>query len=139
MFCLRKTSLSPPLHLPSTKLPSLLISTSVIYALALSSSSRLQALLISLSPLWCLAEYLAKRDLKNICSKMNNEQLKCVCQFSCSHLHLKSHDPAASKTLLGCQSKLRTVERIGFLMCLLTHLQKEKIHFSLSTNQTIPK
>lgn len=42
------------------------------------------------------------------------------------HLHLKSHEPAASKTLLGCQSKLRTVERIGFLMCLLTHLRKRK-------------
>lgn len=38
-------------------------------------------------------------------------------------LHLKSQDPAASRALLGCQSKLRIVERIGFLMCLHTHLQ----------------
>ena len=38
------------------------------------------------------------------------------------HLHLKSQDPAASRILLGCQSRLRMVERIGFLMCLLTHL-----------------
>lgn len=43
--------------------------------------------------------------------------------FSFSHLHLKSQDPAASRTLLGCQSRLRTVERMGFLMCLLTHLK----------------
>lgn len=42
--------------------------------------------------------------------------------FFFSHLHLKSQDPAASRTLLGCQSRLRTVERMGFLMCLLTHL-----------------
>lgn len=49
-----------------------------------------------------------------------------VSVFTYPHLHLKSHEPAASKTLLGCQSKLRTVERIGFLMCLLTHLRKEK-------------
>lgn len=39
------------------------------------------------------------------------------------NLHLKSHDPAASRTLLGCQSRLRMVERIGFLMCLHTHLR----------------
>lgn len=38
-------------------------------------------------------------------------------------LHLKSQDPAANKMLLGCQSRLRMVERIGFLMCLLTHLR----------------
>jgi hypothetical protein len=38
------------------------------------------------------------------------------------HLHLKSQEPAARSTLLGCQSRLRTVERIGFLMCLHTHL-----------------
>lgn len=42
------------------------------------------------------------------------------------YLHLKSHDPAARSTLFGCQSRLRTVERIGFLICLLTHL-KDKI------------
>lgn len=41
------------------------------------------------------------------------------------YLLLKSHDPAARSTLFGCQSRLRTVERIGFLICLLTHL-KEK-------------
>ena len=34
---------------------------------------------------------------------------------------LKSEEPAAIRTLLGCQSTDRTVERIGFLMCLLTH------------------
>ena len=34
---------------------------------------------------------------------------------------MKSQDPTASKMLLGCRSKLRTVERVGFLMCLLTH------------------
>lgn len=38
-------------------------------------------------------------------------------------LHLKSQEPAASSTLLGCQSRLSTVERMGFLMCLQTHLQ----------------
>lgn len=48
-------------------------------------------------------------------------------QYTKSHLHLKSHDPAARSTLFGCQSKLRTVERMGFLMCLLTHLKKFKI------------
>lgn len=37
------------------------------------------------------------------------------------HSSLKSQDPTASKTLLGCQSKLRTVERVGFLTCLLTY------------------
>lgn len=47
-------------------------------------------------------------------------------QYTKSHLHLKSHDPAARSTLFGCQSKLRTVERMGFLMCLLTHLKKQK-------------
>lgn len=39
-----------------------------------------------------------------------------------AHLHLKSQEPAARSTLLGCQSRLRTVERMGFLMCLHTHL-----------------
>lgn len=39
------------------------------------------------------------------------------------YLHLKSQDPAASRMLLGCQSRLRMVERTGFLMCLLTHLR----------------
>lgn len=39
------------------------------------------------------------------------------------YLHLKSQHPAASRTLLGCQSRLRMVERIGFLMCLHTHLE----------------
>ena len=29
--------------------------------------------------------------------------------------------PAASKTLFGCQSSERTVERIGFLSCFATH------------------
>jgi hypothetical protein len=29
--------------------------------------------------------------------------------------------PAASKTEFGCQSRLRTVVRSGFLMCLATH------------------
>lgn len=48
---------------------------------------------------------------------------RCV---SFSHLHLKSQDPAASRTLLGCQSRLRTVERMGFLMCLLTHLKQNQ-------------
>lgn len=37
---------------------------------------------------------------------------------------MKSQDPAASRILLGCQSRLRMVERIGFLMCLLTHLRR---------------
>ena len=35
---------------------------------------------------------------------------------------MKSQEPAARSTLLGCQSRLRTVERMGFLMCLHTHL-----------------
>lgn len=39
------------------------------------------------------------------------------------YLHLKSQEPAASSTLLGCQSRLSTVERMGFLMCLQTHLE----------------
>lgn len=43
-----------------------------------------------------------------------------------SHRHLKSQEPAASSTLLGCQSRLSTVERMGFLMCLHTHLQGER-------------
>lgn len=38
------------------------------------------------------------------------------------HLHLKSQEPAARRTLFGCQSRLSTVERMGFLMCLQTHL-----------------
>lgn len=42
------------------------------------------------------------------------------------YLHLKSEDPAARRTLLGCQSRLRMVERIGFLMCLHTHLTDKK-------------
>lgn len=42
-----------------------------------------------------------------------------------SHRHLKSQEPAARSTLLGCQSRLRTVERMGFLMCLHTHLDTE--------------
>lgn len=42
------------------------------------------------------------------------------------YLHLKSLDPAARRTLLGCQSRLRMVERIGFLMCLHTHLMDKK-------------
>lgn len=28
--------------------------------------------------------------------------------------------------MLECQPKLRTMEQIGFFMCLLTHLRKEK-------------
>lgn len=40
------------------------------------------------------------------------------------HRHLKSQEPAARSTLLGCQSRLRTVERMGFLMCLHTHLDR---------------
>lgn len=36
---------------------------------------------------------------------------------------LKSEEPAQSSTLFGCQSRESTVERIGFLMCLLTHLK----------------
>merc|ERR550534_157986 len=36
-------------------------------------------------------------------------------------LDLKSVLEAASRTLFGCQSTESTVERIGFLMCLLTH------------------
>lgn len=39
-----------------------------------------------------------------------------------SHLQWRSADPAARRMLLGCQSRLRTVERMGFLMCLLSHL-----------------
>lgn len=42
-----------------------------------------------------------------------------------AHLHLKSQEPAARSTLLGCQSRLRTVERMGFLMCLHTHLDTQ--------------
>lgn len=41
-----------------------------------------------------------------------------------AHRHLKSQEPAARSTLLGCQSRLRTVERMGFLMCLHTHLDR---------------
>lgn len=37
-------------------------------------------------------------------------------------LHLKSQEPTGRSTLLGCQSRLRTVERMGFLICLHTHL-----------------
>lgn len=47
------------------------------------------------------------------------------------YLHLKSQEPAASRTLLGCQSRLRMVERIGFLMCLLTHLKDACINQQL--------
>lgn len=43
------------------------------------------------------------------------------------HLHLKSQEPAARRTLLGCQSRLSTVERMGFLMCLQTHLCGEGV------------
>lgn len=43
-----------------------------------------------------------------------------------SYLHLKSQAPAASSTLLGCQSRLSTVERMDFLMCLQTHLREDK-------------
>jgi len=38
---------------------------------------------------------------------------------------LKSDEPAANKTLFGCQDNDRTVERMGFLMCLLTHLMEK--------------
>ena len=37
------------------------------------------------------------------------------------YLALKSVEPAATRMLLGCQSRQVMVERIGFLMCLLTH------------------
>lgn len=43
------------------------------------------------------------------------------------HRHLKSQEPAARRTLLGCQSRLSTVERMGFLMCLQTHLRGERL------------
>lgn len=119
------TCAAPSYGTPSSPLPS----PSVTSVLAFLDHK----LLPSLSPPRCLPLYLAKkRNLKNTW-KMNKEQIN-LSVLICSHLHLKSHDPAASKTLLGCQSKLRTVERIGFLMCLLTHLQKEKIRFSLSTH-----
>jgi len=43
--------------------------------------------------------------------------------------------PAASKTLFGCQSTERTVERIGFLSCFATHQllsgSKEQIAIAL--------
>lgn len=48
------------------------------------------------------------------------------------HRHLKSQEPAASSTLLGCQSRLSTVERMGFLMCLHTHLQGEECRYPQS-------
>lgn len=51
----------------------------------------------------------------------------CKPKYVKFYLHLKSHDPAARSTLFGCQSKLRTVERMGFLMCLLTHLNTTRI------------
>lgn len=52
----------------------------------------------------------------------DHQKKSCKPRYAMSYLHLKSHDPAARSTLFGCQSKLRTVERMGFLMCLLTHL-----------------
>lgn len=39
-----------------------------------------------------------------------------------TNLQWRSADPAANRMLLGCQSRLRTVELMGFLMCLLSHL-----------------
>ena len=51
---------------------------------------------------------------------------------------MKSHDPAARSTLFGCQSRLRTVERIGFLMCLLTHLEDKKISSKHLSKTNIP-
>lgn len=44
-----------------------------------------------------------------------------ICTKKILNSTLKSVDPAASKMLFGCQSKVVIVERIGFLMCLLTH------------------
>ena len=41
-------------------------------------------------------------------------------------LTLKSVEPHAKRTLLGCQSREVTVDFSGFLMCLATHL-KEKV------------
>ena len=35
---------------------------------------------------------------------------------------LKSEEPAAMSILFGCQSNDSTVDRMGFLICLLTHL-----------------
>jgi hypothetical protein len=50
--------------------------------------------------------------------------------------------PAASKTLFGCQSTERTVERIGFLSCFATHQllsgSKEQIAIALWNNQGRP-
>ena len=46
----------------------------------------------------------------------------------CPDLQWKSAEPAASRTLLGCQSRLSTVERMDFLMCLLSHLVGVKGH-----------
>lgn len=52
-----------------------------------------------------------------------------------SHLQWRSADPAASRTLLGCQSRLRTVERTDFLMCLLSHLQGSEHHDELCVRE----
>lgn len=51
--------------------------------------------------------------------------------------------PAASKTLLGCQSTERTVERIGFLSCLETHQSlsgsNEQIAIALGVDDYPPR
>ena len=45
-------------------------------------------------------------------------------------LTLKSVDPHAKRTLLGCQSKDVTVDFRGFLMCFATHLGNKTVPYS---------
>lgn len=44
-----------------------------------------------------------------------------------SYLQWRSADPAAKRMLFGCQSRLSTVDRMAFLMCLLNHLRRIKL------------
>ena len=60
------------------------------------------------------------RGSQDSCPPPSHPSLRCW--QGPPHRHLKSQEPAARSTLLGCQSRLRMVERMGFLMCLQTHL-----------------
>lgn len=69
----------------------------------------------------------AEKILTTTTKKVGEVTQKCYKQEYCApseywNLQWRSAEPAASSMLLGCQSRLRTVELMGFLICLLSHL-----------------
>lgn len=95
----KENFLAPPLHLPPTTFPTLLLSTTVIYMLTLAPFLD-HKLLSSLSPSQSLAQYLAKKKILKISVErwtMNSSSVSTN-----SHLFL----PAFEITWSSCQQNI---------------------------------